>query len=222
MAFPTIAVLNSSGAPTTVNTLPNAGQATSASSLSVVLASDALADPAGAAITGFAMPAGGVGITGWLSAIWAEVSTTLTVSVSNAALAVTASALPLPSGAATAASQTNVQSTPGTAQTKALTIQGNASGIAVPTVESYSNQATNQVSVASSATLICAARSGRKEVTIVNHGTTDVFLGATGVAATTGLLLAGVKGTGQTMSGGAAVYGIAASGSQTVSFQEVY
>lgn len=35
-------------------------------------------------------------------------------------------------GAATAASQTNVQSAPGAAQTTAITIQGNASGIAVP------------------------------------------------------------------------------------------
>lgn len=33
---------------------------------------------------------------------------------------------------ATAANQTNVQSTPGTPQTKAVTIQGNASGVAVP------------------------------------------------------------------------------------------
>jgi len=38
----------------------------------------------------------------------------------------------LPTGAATAANQTNVQSTPGTSQATAVTIQGNASGIAVP------------------------------------------------------------------------------------------
>jgi len=38
----------------------------------------------------------------------------------------------LPTGAATAANQTNVESAPGTAQTTAVTIQGNASGISVP------------------------------------------------------------------------------------------
>lgn len=40
MPFPTTVVLNSSGTPTTVNTLPNAGQNTKAESLGVVIASD--------------------------------------------------------------------------------------------------------------------------------------------------------------------------------------
>lgn len=48
------------------------------------------------------------------------------------ALPVSAASLPLPSGAATAANQTNVQSAPGTPQTTALSIQGNASAVAVP------------------------------------------------------------------------------------------
>jgi hypothetical protein len=50
----------------------------------------------GAAITGAAIPAGGVGLTGWLSAIWSKLAGTLTVS---------AASLPLPAGAATAAKQ---------------------------------------------------------------------------------------------------------------------
>jgi len=45
---------------------------------------------------------------------------------------ISASSLPLPTGASTAANQTSVQSAPGTPQTTALTIQGNASGISVP------------------------------------------------------------------------------------------
>lgn len=45
---------------------------------------------------------------------------------------ISATALPLPTGASTAALQSNVQSAPGTPQTVALTIQGNASGVAVP------------------------------------------------------------------------------------------
>ena len=45
----------------------------------------------GAAITGASIPAGGVGLTGWLSAIWSKLSGTLAVS---------AASLPLPTGAA--------------------------------------------------------------------------------------------------------------------------
>jgi Flp pilus assembly pilin Flp len=78
----------------------------------------------GAAITGAAMPTGGSGLTGWLSAIWSKLSGTLavswtgqsvaatqsgawSVSVSNLAAtqAISAVSLPLPAGAATAANQ---------------------------------------------------------------------------------------------------------------------
>jgi len=92
----------------------------------------------------------------------------------------------------------------------------------VPTTESYSSIATGQVSVTASATQVVAARAGRKEVTIVNHATTAVYIGGSGVTAATGLLLAGVQGQGITVTGGAAIYAIAASGSETVSFLEVY
>lgn len=40
--------------------------------------------------------------------------------------------VPLPTGASTAALQSNVQSAPGTPQTVAVTVQGNASGVALP------------------------------------------------------------------------------------------
>jgi hypothetical protein len=78
----------------------------------------------GAAITGATMPTGGSGLAGWLSAIWTKLSGTLAVSwtgspnvtVANSSMAVTgtfypstqpvsAASLPLPTGAATAASQ---------------------------------------------------------------------------------------------------------------------
>jgi hypothetical protein len=71
---------------------PQAG----AGAICVTHASDAVAEPGGAAISGAAMPSGGVGLTGWMSAIWSKLSGTLAVS---------ASSLPLPSGAATSASQ---------------------------------------------------------------------------------------------------------------------
>jgi hypothetical protein len=178
-------------------------------------------------------------------------------------------------GAATDAHLTNVQSAPGVSQSTALTIQGNASGIAVPvslaslpalpagsntigsvsvstlpalaaganligavnvdiggatisqsnpvpTTETYSNIGAGQISVTATTTQVVAARSGRKEVTIVNHATTAVYIGGASVTPTSGLLLAGVQGEGITISGGAAVYAITASGSETVSFLEVY
>lgn len=80
-----------------------AGQQTKAASLSVVPASDLSSlEPAGAAITGATMPTGGLGLTGWLSAIWKTLQTGLarswtlssgadsvTATVANSSLAVT-------------------------------------------------------------------------------------------------------------------------------------
>lgn len=82
--------------------------------------------------------------------------------------------------------------------------------------------ATAQVSVANTSTAIVAARSGRQDVTITNHGTTDVYIGATGVTTATGMLLVGIKGGAITISGGAAVFGIVGSGTQTVSYLETF
>ncbi|MBB4200679.1 hypothetical protein GGD83_004508, partial [Rhodoblastus sphagnicola] len=67
-------------------------------------------------------------------------------------------------------------------------------GNPVPTTETYANIATGQVSVATSATQVVAARAGRKEVTIVNHATTAVYIGGSAVTAAAGLLLADVRG----------------------------
>lgn len=82
--------------------------------------------------------------------------------------------------------------------------------------------AHNQVSVGSGGSLIVAERSGRSSVLIVNHGTTVVYLGGQNVNVTTGLYLAGVAGASVSIPGGAAIYGKAASGSQTVSYMEVF
>lgn len=80
--------------------------------------------------------------------------------------------------------------------------------------------ATNQVSVGASATLIVTANASRKRVTIVQHGTTDVYLGGSGVTTSTGALLAGTKGNQLIFRGDDAIYGIVASGTQTVSYTE--
>jgi hypothetical protein len=102
------------------------------------------------------------------------------------------------------------QTTPGT--TNGVTEVGNT------------NLATNQISVDTTAggKLIVAARVGRNSVTAVNHGTTDVFLGPSGVTISTGTLLVGVKGACITLPLAGALYGIVAAGSQTVSYAETY
>ena len=70
------------------------GAKTGAASLSLTPASDlANAEPAGVAVTGTAMPAGGVGLTGWLSAIYRACSEGAAVagSVTSATTVVSAS-----------------------------------------------------------------------------------------------------------------------------------
>lgn len=83
--------------------------------------------------------------------------------------------------------------------------------------------ATNQISVATTAggTLIVAARAGRARVTITNLGTTDVFVGNTGLTAANGQILIGTKGASITLHTSAAVYGIAGT-AQSVSFIEEF
>lgn len=89
------------------------------------------------------------------------------------------------------------------------------------------NLATNQVSVGATATLISAARigapgTGRVALTVVNTSTAPVYLGGSGVTTTTGTLLPGILGASVTINTQAAVYGITASGSETVSEFETY
>ena len=77
---------------------------------------------------------------------------------------------------------------------------------------------TGQVSVTSAATLIIAANASRKGVLITNTGNATVYVGTSGVTATTGHALpAGASLSLPTL---AAVYGIAAT-SQTVTFLEL-
>lgn len=79
----------------------------------------------------------------------------------------------------------------------------------------------NQVSVAATATQIVAARTSRKAVGIMNHGTTAVYLGpANTVTTSNGLLLPANSSVVLNYAGD--VYGIVASSTQTVSYGEEY
>jgi hypothetical protein len=84
------------------------------------------------------------------------------------------------------------------------------------------NIATAQVSVGSTATLLAAERAGRGTVKIINHGTTQVFVGLAGVTASTGALLNGAAGASLDFDTQVAIYGIVGTGSQTVSVIEAY
>jgi hypothetical protein len=94
---------------------------------------------------------------------------------------------------------------------------------AVTTTEGASNGVSAQISVGAAATLIAAARVGRKGIVIQNLGATDVWLGfANTVAASNGLLLLGTRGATFFIDGGAPVWAIASSGAQPVAFAEIY
>ena len=79
---------------------------------------------------------------------------------------------------------------------------------------------TGQATVATTATVIAAARPGRKDIAIVNSGTTDVYVGGPSVTTSTGILLTGAKGAGLVLTTEAAIYGIVAAGTQAVTYME--
>jgi len=79
-----------------------------------------------------------------------------------------------------------------------------------------------QITCATTATQIAAARAGRKGIEVTMLGTGDAYLGASGVTTAAGHLLLGTKGTSKSLPSSAAVYCIVASGTQAVSYVEVY
>lgn len=83
--------------------------------------------------------------------------------------------------------------------------------------------ATAQVSVATTATQIAAARTGRKAITVVNvTGAQQVYVGGAGVTTTTGVLLPAAIGASITIPFSGALFGIAVTAAQTVSVLETY
>ena len=81
---------------------------------------------------------------------------------------------------------------------------------------------TGQISVGTASTKIVPARSNRRSLLIVQHGTNAVYIGNdSDVLATTGILLTGTAGVGITIPVTGEVWGIAGS-AQTVSFIEIY
>ena len=117
---------------------------------------------------------------------------------------ISASSLPLPTGAATDASLTNVQSAPGTPQTTAVTVQGNSSGIPIndqiiqggsvlsnsngiyTRPQGFTSTSFNGTAPNGSFASVLSANSSRNGCTIQNTsgGNEFVFFGANGSATT--------------------------------------
>jgi hypothetical protein len=85
-----------------------------------------------------------------------------------------------------------------------------------------SSLANGQVTVTTTAATIVAARASRRSVTLINLGTTDVYIGIATVTTANGFLLLGVAGAAVTLFTTAAIQGIVASGTQAVAFFEEY
>lgn len=83
------------------------------------------------------------------------------------------------------------------------------------------NLATTQVSVTTTATLLVPQRLGRSSVTVVNHGTTAVYVGnSASVTTATGVLLNGAAGASLVLGTTSPLYGIVTAGTQVVSVAE--
>lgn len=80
------------------------------------------------------------------------------------------------------------------------------------------DMATGQVTVTTTAAVAYGGNVKAKEVTFVNLGTTDVYLGKSNVSTTIGQLLVGVKGTQITIKTRSPIYAIVGTGTQAVSF----
>ena len=140
------------------------GQAAKAASLSFVPASDLSSiEPAGAAITGASMPAGGLGLTGWLSAIWSKLSGSIAVTGTfwQATQPVSAASLPLPTGAAMEAggNLAAVASAAGTIADAAYSGSGSASLVAA-LKGVYARLAPGQATKAASLSVTMASDQG--------------------------------------------------------------
>lgn len=78
-----------------------------------------------------------------------------------------------------------------------------------------------QVTVAASATLVRAANPNRSTITVVNHGTTNVFVAFTnGVTTLNAPMLVGVPGSTLVFSVRTDIWAISASGTQIVGWYE--
>lgn len=84
------------------------------------------------------------------------------------------------------------------------------------------NIVTGQVSCATTATLIANARAGRQAISVTNLGTTDTYVGTSGVTTANGDLIPGTKGAYASYPTSGALYCIVGAGTQSVTYAEIY
>jgi hypothetical protein len=149
----------------------------------------------------------------------------------GATFPISATSLPLPTGASTAANQTSVQSAPGTPQTTALTIQGNASGVPVPVsisggsgsqaISYASPLATVTVTTASTAILAAATYTHSLTLCTEPSDAGNVFLNLNGGAAVSlvGMFVPSGGGCVNMSPPTGAIYGISDSGTAHIMIQ---
>lgn len=101
-----------------------------------------------------------------------------------------------------------------------ISAEGGSGAPVVVTEQGLPNLGTNQVSIATSATPLVAARAGRGSVVVVNPSTVTCYVGAAGVTTNNGLPV--LPGGFVVLPTTAAVYAISSSGTQTMAFAEVY
>lgn len=147
----------------------------------------------------------------------------------------------LPTGAATAANQTTMQTTLAGVSTESTQLAvsaklpaslgaktGATSLSVVPASDGFNVVArgsaaiaTGQVLVGTTATLIAAARTLRQRITVTVTTAVGCAFGNSGVTLTTGYPLAAVAGASDTTDTTAALYGVCAS-TATVGYKEIY
>lgn len=98
----------------------------------------------------------------------------------------------------------------------------NIGDVDVASITGTGSIAQAQFIVNSTSAEIIPARAGRRSLLIVNHGTSDVYLGTGTVTTGTGLLLTGTKGASISIPTSAAINGLVASGTQLISYIEVF
>jgi len=87
---------------------------------------------------------------------------------------------------------------------------------------SAANLITSQVSVTGSVALIYTPQASSIGVMITNLGSTDVWIGGSGVTPSTGQLLPGVRGAAISLPTIAPIYAVTGGASQSVCITEIY
>lgn len=183
--------------------------------LEVVTRPDSVSNDGGTAINGATMPTGGIGLMGWMSACWSQLGSIL--SKLNGSIAVTGTFWQ----ATQPVSGTFWQATQPVSIAASVSVTGGNKPVGPANVSMVQSSP-----VTVSATLIIAARTGgvgtgRCSVTMKNTGAALVYIGnGSGVTTSSGFPMS--PGDTVTLDTTAAIWGVAASGSNIIAVTETF